>query len=134
MVWAGSQSFSTKAKSHDGFLCTRRARDVRPHSFVFLSQVAVFLRQKWPIRQGADADSIVTGRVCGAVNRASVWYPKKALCPAFSRLLRSHGIPARMTLGVRPMLFMAHAWVEVEGSVVNDLPGVKTFYPSLVSY
>jgi len=29
---------------------------------------------------------------------------------------------ARMTLGVRPRPFMARAWVEVEGCVVNDLP------------
>ena len=27
-----------------------------------------------------------------------------------------------MTLGVRPRPFMARAWVEVEGCVVNDLP------------
>lgn len=94
--------------------------------------------KNWPIRQRMDADSIVTGQVCGAVDRASVWYPKKALCLQRSAvttcLLRSYGIPARMTLGVRPMPFMAHAWVEVEGSVVNDLPGVKNFYSSLNSY
>jgi hypothetical protein len=91
----------------------------------------------WPTRHTPAAPDIV-GQICGAVDRATVWYPKKALCLQRSAvttcLLRSHGIAARMTLGVRPMPFMAHAWVEVEGSVVNDLPKVKSFYPSLSSY
>jgi hypothetical protein len=92
---------------------------------------------KWPVRRSPGAPDAV-GRVCGAVDRATVWYPKKALCLQRSAvttcLLRSHGIPARMILGVRPMPFMAHAWVEVDGSVVNDLPRVKSFYASLTSY
>jgi hypothetical protein len=92
----------------------------------------------WAVSHRANAGSDTIGRVCGAVDLATVWYPKKALCLQRSAvttcLLRSHGIPARMTLGVRPMPFMAHAWVEVEGSVVNDLPRVKGFYASLTSY
>jgi hypothetical protein len=94
--------------------------------------------KKWPVREYANAGADAIGRACGAVDRATVWYPKKALCLQRSAvttcLLRSHGIPARMSLGVRPMPFMAHAWVEVEGSVVNDLPRVKSFYGSLTSY
>jgi hypothetical protein len=86
----------------------------------------------------ANAGPDAIGRVSGAVDRATVWYPKKALCLQRSAvttcLLRSHGIPAHMILGVRPMPFMAHAWVEVDGSVVNDLPRVKSFYASLTSY
>ena len=94
--------------------------------------------KKWPVRHRAKETSVSTGQICGAVDRATVWYPKKALCLQRSAvttcLLRSHGIAARMILGVRPMPFMAHAWVEVEGSVMNDLPKVKTFYASLTSY
>jgi len=96
------------------------------------------LVKKWPAKQGTQSDPDMTGRVCGAVDRACVWYPKKAMCLQRSAvttcLLRSSGIPARMALGVRPMPFMAHAWVEVEGTAVNDLPGVKSFYSSLTSY
>jgi len=94
--------------------------------------------KQWPLRNRTRVDSDPVGQVCGAVDRATVWYPKKALCLQRSAvttcLLRSHGIPACMALGVRPMPFMAHAWVEVEGSVVNDLPRVKSFYASLSSY
>jgi hypothetical protein len=94
--------------------------------------------RRWTVSHQANVGSDAIGRVCGAVDRATVWYPKKALCLQRSAvttcLLRSHGIPARMILGVRPMPFMAHAWVEVDGRVVNDLPRVKSFYASLTSY
>lgn len=36
--------------------------------------------------------------------------------------------------GGRPMPFLAHAWVEVEGRVVNDWPRVRQFYPPLGAY
>jgi hypothetical protein len=38
-----------------------------------------------------------------------------------------------MKIGIRPMPFLAHAWVEVEERVVNDWPGVKNYYQSLVT-
>ena len=91
----------------------------------------------WPQRQGEYDDRLI-GEVCAAVERACVWYPKQALCLQRSAvtacLLRSFGIRAQMKLGMRSMPFLAHAWVEVDGAVVNDFPGVKTFYSSLASY
>lgn len=95
--------------------------------------------RSWPVRRlrGASEPTVI-GQISGAVERASVWYPKKALCLQRSAvttcLLRSHGIGADMVVGVRSMPFLAHAWVEVDGRVVNDFPRVKTFYQSLSSY
>jgi hypothetical protein len=37
-------------------------------------------------------------------------------------LLRRHGIAAKMVIGCRPLPFESHAWVEVDGCVVNDRP------------
>lgn len=89
-----------------------------------------------PLRPVSEATAVV--QVSRAVERASVWYPKKALCLQRSAvtacLLRQHGIQAHMVVGVRAMPFLAHAWVEVQGRVVNDFPRVKTFYQSLSSY
>ena len=94
--------------------------------------------QRWRMKPGSSVTAEISGRICAAVERACVWYPKQALCLQRSAvtacLLRNHGIPAQMTIGVRPMPFLAHAWVEVEGSVINDWPGVKKFYPSLARY
>ncbi len=87
-----------------------------------------------------DASAVAgeVAQVCAAVEKACVWYPKQAVCLQRSTvttwLMRRHGVPARLVIGVRPMPFLAHAWVEVNGTVVNDWPRVSQFYPSLASY
>ena len=95
------------------------------------------LLRRWPVKRARPAGPGAIGKACKAVEKACVWYPKRALCLQRSAvttcLLRSLGIPARMTIGVRPMPLLAHAWVEVDGSVVNDWSRVKGFYQSLVS-
>jgi hypothetical protein len=94
--------------------------------------------ENWPFRPAKAPDSLTIGQVCSAVEKASIWYPRKAMCLQRSAittcLLRSMGIRACLTIGARPMPLLAHAWVEVDGAVVNDWPRVKTFYRSLVSY
>ena len=97
------------------------------------------LVKRWPVRRRTVVDNATTiGRTCDAVERACVWYARAALCLQRSAvttcLLRSRGVPARMVVGARPMPFLAHAWVEVGGAVVNDWPRVKTFYQSLDWY
>jgi prolyl oligopeptidase len=66
---------------------------------------------------------------CRAVDIASVCYWKQALClhrsAALTCLLRRLGVPAQMVIGVQPLPFRAHAWVEVEGRVVNDRSQVR---------
>lgn len=90
----------------------------------------------WPVKNcPARTDQIAP--LCSGVDRACVCYPKKALCLQRSAvttcILRSRGIAARMVVGVRPMPFAAHAWVEVEGAVINDWPLVKKFYNLLTT-
>lgn len=102
----------------------------------------------WPLRSPLRSSPLrskerrdqptLIGEICSAVEKACVWYPKKALCLQRSAvttcILRSYGVPARMVVGVRPMPFLAHAWVEAEGSVVNDFPNVRKFYRMLTAY
>jgi len=93
----------------------------------------------WPLRPREREDqSTLIGEICTAVEKACVWYPKKALCLQRSAvttcILRSYGVPAHMVVGVRHMPFLAHAWVEAEGSVVNDFPNVRKFYRMLTAY
>jgi hypothetical protein len=74
-------------------------------------------------------------RICSAVDIASIWYWKKVLCLQRSAtivcLLRRHGVAAQMVLGVQQLPFSAHAWVEVEGHVVNDKPYTPEMYEEL---
>jgi hypothetical protein len=38
-----------------------------------------------------------------------------------------------MVIGVRVMPLLAHAWIEVDGKVVNDVPRVQQYYRYLTS-
>jgi len=71
-------------------------------------------------------------RVCEAVNRACIWYPKRALCLQRSAvttcLLRSTGVSAHMVIGAQKLPFKAHAWVEVSGQAVNERTDVQSIY------
>ncbi len=74
-------------------------------------------------------------KVCAAVDIACIWYWKEVLClqrsAATAYLLKSHGVPAQMLIGAQQMPFRAHAWVEVDGQVVNDKPYVREMYAVL---
>jgi hypothetical protein len=59
-----------------------------------------------------------------ALNVACCFYPKRVLClqrsAVFVRMLRAKGITASMVIGAQKVPFMAHAWVEVGGDIIND--------------
>ena len=71
-------------------------------------------------------------RLRQAVDLAAGFYFKRAWCLQRSAatvwLMRRAGIEADLVIGVRRLPFLAHAWVEVDGRVVNDRPTVRTFY------
>ena len=71
-------------------------------------------------------DPAVVQRISRSVDRAAAAYFKRAWClqrsVACAYLLRRRGCPAQLVLGVRTLPFEAHAWVEVDGRVVNDRP------------
>ena len=89
----------------------------------------------WPTAEPHTTDAELCRRVCAAVNRAQVYYPKKAMCLQHSAivtcLLRRNGVRAEMVLAAQEFPPKAHAWVEVTGTVVNDFKQVKTRYREL---
>jgi hypothetical protein len=70
------------------------------------------------------SSSELTERICEVIDVACIWYPKHVLClqrsAATTCLLRRYGVQARMVIGVQQLPFKSHAWVEVDGHVVND--------------
>ena len=70
--------------------------------------------------------------VCRAMDIACAWYWKKAQClqraAATTCLLRRCGTEAQMIIAAQRIPFKAHAWVEVQGRVVNDEPSVTNEY------
>ena len=75
-------------------------------------------RSRWDVR-----------RICDAVTLASCFYWKPVRClpraVVTTRLLRKFGVQAQMVIGYRPSPFFSHAWVEVDGRIVNDSPAYQ---------
>ena len=70
-----------------------------------------------------DTDAVAHG-----VAMAAAFYPRRALCleqslALFVALGRA-GAPAKLRIGVRPLPFVAHAWVEIDGIAINEAPDI----------
>jgi hypothetical protein len=50
------------------------------------------------------------------------------------RLLRKRGVVARLVIGYRPVPYFFHAWVEVNGQIVNDSTTYQDRLQVLYSY
>lgn len=74
-------------------------------------------------------------RIGSAVDMASIWYWKEVLCLQRSAvavcLLKSYGVRAELIVGAQQLPFRAHAWVEVDGRVINDKPYMREIYAVL---
>jgi hypothetical protein len=109
----------------------RIVKDWRPASFPTSGyQTSGYQTSDHPTSCSTAIDGI-----CAAVNSTAVWYLKQALCLQRSAvtacLLRSRGIAAEMVIGCHKMPFCGHAWVEVDGRIVNDTSEIKGFYSVL---
>jgi hypothetical protein len=74
-------------------------------------------------------------QVCHAIDIAAAFYLKQTLClqrsAAATCLLKQHGFAAELVIGVQQLPFLAHAWVELNGLVVNDKPYMPDIYSVL---
>jgi hypothetical protein len=85
--------------------------------------------EHWPTTKPHTTDPELCKRVRATVDRAQMYYPKKAMCLQQSAvvtcLLRRRGVPAELVLAAQEFPPKGHAWSEVEGIVINDLQSVK---------
>lgn len=88
--------------------------------------------EHWPIASPRTSNREICRRVRGMVDRAQMYYPKKAMCLQRSAvvtcLLRRRGIAAEMVLAAQSFPPKAHAWAEFAGEVINDRNSVKSEY------
>lgn len=88
--------------------------------------------EKWPTAQSCTVEHDTCRLVNAAVDRAQMYYPKKAMClqqsAVLTCLLRRRGMPAEMILAAQHFPTKAHAWVEVAGTVVNGSQNIRTKY------
>jgi hypothetical protein len=73
--------------------------------------------------------------LCSAVDLACVFYFKRVLClqrsAATVLLLRRYAWNAELVIGTQLIPFQSHAWVEMEGAIVNDKPYLLDIYQVL---
>jgi hypothetical protein len=90
--------------------------------------------RNFPVRKRVPRSGALE-RICSAMDMACIWYWKEALClqrsAATACLLRRDGVSAQMVIGAQQLPFKAHAWVEVDGRVVNDKPYMREMYKVL---
>lgn len=88
--------------------------------------------EQWPTAEPRTTDPKTCRHVRTMVDRAQMYYPKKAMCLQHSAvvtcLLRRRGVRAEMVLAAQDFPPKAHAWVEVGGAVVNDFNAVQKTY------
>ncbi len=96
--------------------------------------------QKYPIRdkhkpKNAVAAEDVRDKICRTLNNACVFYPRRAEClqrsAVLTCLLRRYGLSAQMVIGTQKLPFRAHAWVELDGRVVNDKQDMPQLYAEI---
>lgn len=70
--------------------------------------------------------------LCAAVDLACILYFRRVLClqrsAATAVMLRQYGWNASMVIGIQMLPFQSHAWVEVQGAIVNDKPYIQDIY------
>jgi len=85
--------------------------------------------EHWPTAKPHTTDPGLCKRVRAMVDRAQMYYPKKAMCLQHSAvvtcLLRRRGVPAELVLAAQEFPPRGHAWSEVDGVVINDSQSVK---------
>jgi len=90
--------------------------------------------REYPTGKAVEAPRAVE-KICAAIDMACIWYWREVLClqrsAATACLLKSKGMAAQMVIGVQQIPFRAHAWVEVDGRVVNDKPYMQEIYAVL---
>jgi hypothetical protein len=84
------------------------------------------LLSRIPTRRPERDDPALATALSRVVDRAAAFYFKRAWCLQRSAvtavLLRLQGVPAKLVIGVHRVPFQAHAWVELQGRVINDQP------------
>jgi len=76
-----------------------------------------------------DYDEALIAETTRRLLFAAALYPRRARCLeqslALYVLLRRRGVTAEFKLGVRPLPFFAHAWVEVAGRAIAENDSVR---------
>jgi hypothetical protein len=93
------------------------------------------LVQNRRVREQPTKAAHTVEQLCRAIDLACIFYPKHVLClqrsAATVMMLRHSGYKAEMIIGAQMIPFKSHAWVEIDGAVINDKPYMRDIYKPL---
>ena len=96
------------------------------------AEIHRYIRHCGRARRTTSPSVISPGSIVWAVDEACVWYFKAVFCLQRSAvatwMLRRHGVGGSLVIGYRPVPFESHAWVEVDGLIVNDRPQYRKYF------
>jgi hypothetical protein len=88
-----------------------------------------------PVRPTETSRCVPVERLCRAMDYACVFYFKRLWClqrsSATAMILRRYGHDAQLVIGAQMVPFKSHAWCEINGAVVNDIPYIRDIYEVL---
>jgi hypothetical protein len=88
-----------------------------------------------PVSSSGRTRFIATEELSHAMDLACVFYFKRVRClqrsAATTALLRRYGWTPEMVTGAQILPYEFHAWVEIDGVVVNDKPYMHEIYQVL---
>jgi Transglutaminase-like superfamily len=100
-------------------------------------QLSGLVRDQMTLRASPKHEPSIV-EICHSIDLACVFYFKQVLClqrsAATTVLMRRYGVDARMVIGAQIVPFQSHAWVEVNGAIVNDKPYLLNIYQVLDRY
>lgn len=91
--------------------------------------------RKQAVRRKSLESRTSSETLCRAMDYACVFYFKQVQClqrsSATTLLLRHYGWDAEMVIGAQVLPSTSHAWVEIDGRIVNDKPYMAEIYQIL---
>ncbi len=116
---------------HSWLLLFRMELIMRFRSFAMLRRAVL----NQPVNSSERSRPATAEELSHSMDLACVFYFKRVLClqrsAATAILLRRHGWNSEMVTGAQLLPEEFHAWVEVEGIVVNDKPYMQEIYQVL---
>jgi hypothetical protein len=101
------------------------------HGVCWLAERAVTLR--WPRSWTRDAEALYASVMAGCI-----FYFKPVLClqraAVTTLVLRLHGLPASVMIGIHQYPFAAHAWAELDGRTITDPARVRDVYAPIACF
>jgi hypothetical protein len=143
--WVSSLSRPVRVRWQSVRLLVEHTHPVM-HSWMLLFRMGLIMRfrssaalrravRNHPVNRSERSRLGTAEELSHAMDLACIFYFKRVLClqrsAATAILLRRHGWKPEMVTGAQLLPYEFHAWVEIDGVVVNDKPYMQEIYQVL---